>query len=91
MRVNSISDSFDHSGLLAAFPKSEKSSSKSFDPSLCLATKAKRRARLERQAMRQAKHDEMQVELKHGLASSKIAGAFNSGSLTIIQKQRRTT
>ncbi|WP_164076401.1 hypothetical protein [Stenotrophomonas maltophilia] len=61
MRVNSISDSFDHSGLLAAFQKSEKSSSKSFDPSLCLATKAKRRARLERQAMRQAKHDEMQA------------------------------
>jgi len=61
MRVNSISDSFDHSGLLAAFPKLERDSFKSFDPSLCLATKAKRRARLERQAMRQAKHDEMQA------------------------------
>lgn len=61
MRVNSISDSFDHLGLLAAFPKLERDSLKSFDPSLCLATKAKRRARLERQEKRQAKHAEMQA------------------------------
>ncbi|WP_157804724.1 hypothetical protein [Stenotrophomonas maltophilia] len=61
MRVNSISGSFDHFSLLAAFQKSERGSFKSFDPSLCLATKAKRRARLERQAIRQAKHDEMQA------------------------------
>lgn len=61
MRVNSISESFDHSALLMNFKNSDRGSSKSFDPSLCLATKAKRRARLERQAMRQAKHDEMQA------------------------------
>lgn len=60
MRVNSTSDSFDHYALLADFKHSDRCFSKSFDPSLCLATRAKRRARLGRQAMRQAKQDEMQ-------------------------------